>query len=262
MNSVTCFSGQPLSSGARSIAVLSTDRRGPFTGGSSRPPPSPETARRARRTPRPPRPSPGGRAGQAADLLDVFEVAGRQRVGFAAAVEAEALDGPGADLRDREQPPVAGGLLGRDPAGGDLAGDAGERDRAFRREPEPLQFGRRAAADQRRRAARREGRRRGPASRGAPAADDAPLDQAARPLSISCSQTAQASASQGHGRRSGRRWGQRRSSGPSSGSRAEAAEEVGEVVVDRRARSASAGPPAPARSAPAGPQLGPRRRAR
>ena len=42
---------------------------------------------------------------------------------------------------------------------------------------------------------------------------------AARPLSISCSTTAQASASQGQGRRRGRRQGSRRIAGPSSGSR-------------------------------------------
>ena len=42
-------------------------------------------------------------AGEAADELHVGEVARGQRVGVAAAVEAEALHGPGADLADRER---------------------------------------------------------------------------------------------------------------------------------------------------------------
>src|SRR4051812_9702312 len=62
---------------------------------------------------------------QAADLLQVDEVAGGERVGFAAAEEAEALHRPGADLRNRQQPPVAAGVARLDAACGDLAGDRG-----------------------------------------------------------------------------------------------------------------------------------------
>ena len=49
---------------------------------------------------------PAAEPGEPADQLHVDEVAGRQRIGFAAAEEAEALDGPRADLRNREQAPV------------------------------------------------------------------------------------------------------------------------------------------------------------
>ena len=54
---------------------------------------------------------------------------------------------------------------------------------------------------------------------------------AARPDSISCSQTAQASASKGSGRRRGRSHGARRITGPISGSQPEAAVELAQVVV-------------------------------
>src|SRR5215211_409293 len=45
-------------------------------------------------------------AGEPAHELHECEIAGRQRVGIAAAVKAEALKGPGADLADRAQAAV------------------------------------------------------------------------------------------------------------------------------------------------------------
>lgn len=51
---------------------------------------------------------PPAKAGEAADELDVGQVAGGQRVGVAAAEEAEALDRPGTDLAHRPQAAVGG----------------------------------------------------------------------------------------------------------------------------------------------------------
>src|SRR6185503_11000490 len=116
--------------------------------------------------------SPPPQPRQAADPLQVDEVAGGERIWFAAAEEPEALDGPGADLRNRQQPPVAGRLAGVDAAGGDLAGDRGKGDRAFRREAGRLEFGRRPAGDQRRRGNVLEPGALGPEPR-APATDHA-----------------------------------------------------------------------------------------
>ena len=177
------------------------------------------------------RPPPEPR--QAADQLQVDEVAGGQRVGFAAAEEAQALDGPGADLRNRQQPRVAAGLAGPDSGRAAIwRATAAQGDRAFRREVRSP----RVRPARARRSAAAEGRRcscaRPAPSRGAPAADDAALDRAARPVSISCLTTAQASASQGHGRRRGAQPGRRRISRPEQRVAAEAAVELGEVVVD------------------------------
>src|SRR5690348_10448616 len=46
-------------------------------------------------------------AGEAADQLDVGEIAGRQLVVVALAVQAELLDGPGPDPADADQAPAA-----------------------------------------------------------------------------------------------------------------------------------------------------------
>ena len=65
--------------------------------------------------------------GEMADQLHVGEVAGGERVRVAAAAEAEALDRPGADLADGEQPHVGAGIGQVGPAGGGLAGAADSR---------------------------------------------------------------------------------------------------------------------------------------
>ena len=220
MNSVTCFSGQRRSGSEvchrtsyRRIGAYPLKKIGPNRG---------EAAegrigsvelldlldRRA-----------AAEASEAADQLQVDEVAGRQRIGVATTEEAEALDGPGTDLRNREQAAV------RRPVGGVAAARRRprRRPRASRRRasargpstpvrPAPARRsapprGRRAAAPLARRGAAPSGRRCGAGS--APPGPD----------SISCLTTAQASASQGQGRRRGRRCGRRRISGPSSGSR-------------------------------------------
>ena len=70
-----------------------------------------------------------------ADELHVGEVAGGQRVELAAAVEAEALKRPRADLRrSRRGGDRPRGWPRSQRPGGDLAGDLDQRDRALRRE--------------------------------------------------------------------------------------------------------------------------------
>ena len=115
---------------------------------------------------------------------------------------------------------------------------------ARRREVHRLQFGRRPAGDQRGAA----GRRAAPSRPRRAAAPQRPTMRrsiaAARLASISCLTTAQASASQGQGRRRGRRCGPAADQRPEQRVAAEAPVELAEVVVDRRARSASARSPA------------------
>ena len=113
---------------------------------------------------------------QPADQLDETEVAGGQRVHLTAAVQAQALDGPGPDLADRQQAPVAGRVgrvdrgprpprarPGSTPAPGPAPGPL-PRARPGR--------GRRAA----RRLARREASRHRAPRPGTPAKHHSPLD--------------------------------------------------------------------------------------
>src|SRR4051794_34828234 len=68
-----------------------------------------------------------------ADELEVVQIAGRDHVVAALAVDGEDLDRPAPDRRDREQPPpgtLVVGALEVDPSRGDLPGDPHERDRA------------------------------------------------------------------------------------------------------------------------------------
>ncbi len=154
-----------------------------------------------------------------ADQLDVAEVAGGERVGFAAAEEAEALDRPGADFGDREE---AGVRVRR----GDVAVAAGDRDRQLAErhragagEVHRLQFGRGAAGDHARRrdvaaappSPRRGGRPSGRRCGARSSPRGSPRSAARRPPA--------ASASQGQSRRAGRKSGRRRMIGPTSGSR-------------------------------------------
>jgi hypothetical protein len=87
------------------------------------------------------------KASQAADELDVPEVAGRQGVRLAATVQAEALNRPRPDLRDRQQATVVLGFGGTDAASGDLAPGADQGDRARRREVDRRQLRGRACCD-------------------------------------------------------------------------------------------------------------------
>ena len=89
--------------------------------------------------------------GQSAHQLDEVEVAGGQRVRLAATVEAQALDRPGADLADRQQAPVAGGVGGIDPALGNLPRGADQGQRPGRRQVHRGELGRGASGDQLRR---------------------------------------------------------------------------------------------------------------
>src|SRR5258705_4463133 len=73
--------------------------------------------------------------GETADQLQVDQVAGGERVGLAAAEEAEALHGPGTDLAHREQAAVGIRLAGIAATGGDLAGDGAQGDRPVQRQP-------------------------------------------------------------------------------------------------------------------------------
>jgi len=83
---------------------------------------------------------------QPRDELDEVEVAGRDEVVTALAVEAEHLDRPAPDARDRAQPPPAVLVVGGEQvraARGDLARGAPQRERAAGGEVEALQQRRR-----------------------------------------------------------------------------------------------------------------------
>ena len=173
-------------------------------------------ARTARRTPRPRGSSPAPRVREPADQLEVGEVAGRQRVGIAAAEEAEALDGPGADLGDRAPAALAalgGSSARRRPRGRPGAGRARGRGEVHRLSSAGARPAIVAGAGTSRSASRPS------PSRGPQRPTMRRSIVAARLDSISCFTTAQASASHGHGRRFGRKPGIRRNSGPTSGSR-------------------------------------------
>ena len=165
---------------------------------------------------------------EVADELHIGEVAGRQRVGLAAAEEAEALERPRPDLGNPHQPCLA--LAGREVCapGGDLARALDERQRAARREVERRKLGRGTARPR----SRRPGTSRsgpGPVHAAPPGVrgglEHRPQRRtirrwicAARLAWISCSVIAQASASHGSGRRRGRYQGRLRTAGPTSGS--------------------------------------------
>lgn len=76
------------------------------------------------------RPAPA--AAQVADELDVDEIPRGQGVEVAATVDAEALQGPGADLGDADEAVVAGRGAQVAAAGGDLARGLDHRDRPLR----------------------------------------------------------------------------------------------------------------------------------
>ena len=168
-----------------------------------------------------------------ADQLHVGQVAGRERVGISPAVVAQALEGPGPDLADREQARVGGGVVQVRAAGGDLARAFDQRQRSGLGQVHRHQLGGGAAGHQLRRRHVHQraiggtaGAALGPHLRTilrwiAPARED----------SISCSVIAQASASHGHGRRLGRAQGRRWIAAPISGSRLKRPEELAHVVV-------------------------------
>ena len=68
-------------------------------------------------------------AGEVPDELDVGQVAGRQRVRLATAVQPEALHRPRTDLRDRHQPAVRRGVEEVGAPAGDLPGAVNHRHR-------------------------------------------------------------------------------------------------------------------------------------
>src|SRR5215204_4289274 len=84
---------------------------------------------------------PAAKALEVPDQLDVGEVAGGERVGIAAAVEAKALDRPGPDLRDREQPTVGGRIAQVGPATSHLPRAAHHRNRATVTQVHRLELG-------------------------------------------------------------------------------------------------------------------------
>jgi hypothetical protein len=88
-------------------------------------------------------------AGKVTDDLDVGEVAGGQRVGVAAAEEAEALNRPRADLTHCPQSAVGAALFGVAATASDLGGDGPQGDRPPQRQPHRLKLGRRPAGDRR-----------------------------------------------------------------------------------------------------------------
>ena len=190
-------------------------------------------------------------AGEVADQLDVAEVAGGQRVGFAAAEEGEALDRPGADFGDREE----AGVVGRRRRC--RSGRGRRRGRACAAPPSGRRRGPSTAVrpGRGRRSAPPAGRRGAPCGPRPSRAPQRPTMRrsivAARLASISCPQTAAASASQGQSRRLGRKSGRRRMIGPTSGSRRKRWWKA-PCPRRRRARSASARSRSPAPRGPPG----------
>ena len=154
-----------------------------------------------------------------ADQLDVAEVAGGQRVGFAAAEEGEALDRPGADFRDRRgggrRTPARRCRSGRGrprspacgaPPSGRRRGPSTAVRRARGRRSAPP-AGRRGAPPSPRRAARPSGRRCGARS----SRRGSPRSAARRPRRRAPPRARSGGA--------GRKSGMRRMIGPTSGSR-------------------------------------------
>ncbi len=92
---------------------------------------------------------PPAEAGEVTDELDVGEVAGGQRVGVAAAKEAEALNRPRADLAHCLQAAVGAALSGVAATASDLGGDSPQGDRPPQRQPHRLELGWRPAGDRR-----------------------------------------------------------------------------------------------------------------
>ncbi len=82
--------------------------------------------------------------------LDVGEVPGGQRVGVAAAKEAEALNRPRADLAHPPQAAVGAALPGVAATASDFGGDGPQGDRPPQRQPHRLELGRGPAGDRRR----------------------------------------------------------------------------------------------------------------
>ena len=104
-------------------------------------------ARRARRK-RAPRPRwRGGAVPRPAHQLHVGQVARRQLVVAALALEGQLLERPRADVRDRAQAPPRALVIALEvgPAGRHLAGGLDHRDRALAGQPAGLELGRRAA---------------------------------------------------------------------------------------------------------------------
>ena len=93
---------------------------------------------------------PLAETGEATDKLDVGEVAGGQRVGVAAAEEAEALDRPGADLAHRPQAAIGAALPRVAATASDLGGDGPQGDSPTQGQAHRLELGRRPAGDRRR----------------------------------------------------------------------------------------------------------------
>ena len=193
----------------------------------------------ARRTPRPRRPSPGGRGRRGG--RPASRRRGRRRAASRAR-RGRSGRGTGASTgrcwrssrgggRRRGATEVAA-------AGGDLAGDLDQRDRPLRREVQRARA-RPGRARRSRRAgdvAQRPRRRRASAAACPSGATIRRWITCARVDSISCSVTAQASASQGCAVRRGRSQGRRRISGPSSGSRLKRRVELARGRRRRRAR--------------------------
>jgi len=111
------------------------------------------------------------------DKLEQVEVAGRDQVVAALAVEAEHLDRPPPDAGDRAQAPPGALVVGSaqvSAPGRDLVRGAAQRDRPPRGQVVALQQGGRGARDPRRRGEVAQARRRAPP---AEAEHDAPLDR-------------------------------------------------------------------------------------
>ena len=169
---------------------------------------------------------------EVADQLDVAEVAGGQRVGFAAAEEGEALDRPGADFGDREEAGVATRARRRRSGRGrpSIASLRSATERPPERSIDCSSAGARpaiSAAGGTSRSAPRPSPRRAPQR---PTMRRSIV--AARLASISCPQTAAASASQGQGRRLRAEVGQPADDRPDQRVAAEALVEGGHVLVD------------------------------
>ena len=201
--------------------------------------------REERRAPRPRRRAPSGRpVREAADELEVAEVAGRDTVVAALAVQGEHLDRPRPDARDRAQPPPRRARGRR----------ASRSTRARRRPRAPRGAARAPARARGRTTASRAGasagdrrRRRHVAQAGLRAAARRARRRirrwiaTARSNSISCSVIAPASASHGSGAAAdAQAAGRARTARPISGSSRKRVVERPQVVVDAGARSASA----------------------
>ena len=174
---------------------------------------------------------PPAEAGEVTDELDVGEVTGGQRVGIAAAEEAETLDRPGADLTHRPQAAVGAAPSWVTATASDIGGDGAQGDRPPQRQPHRLELGRSPPGNRRRAGDVAQGAALAAQPR-APATDDAALDPGRSSRLDQLLDDRPGKRFPGPGRAARSPVGTPAQQRPEQGIATEATVELGEIVVD------------------------------